>query len=112
MKTSSDKMFEKYKDFDFAEAKKVSETPHLAKLQAATGGKSRITMRVDNDVLAAFKVQAEMVGGNYQTLMNEALKQFSQGLKLTDIVREAIHETLESCLTTQSTGRVKKLRVG
>lgn len=42
MKTSSDKMFEKYKDFDFADAKSVSETPHLAKLQAETGGKSRI----------------------------------------------------------------------
>jgi hypothetical protein len=53
-----------------------------------------------------------MVGGNYQTLMNEALKQFSQGLKLTDIVREAIHETLETCLTTRSSGRTKKVRVG
>ena len=69
-------------------------------------------MRVDNDVLATFKVRAEMVGGNYQTLMNDALKQFTQGLKLTDIVREAIHETLETCLTTRSAGRTKKLRVG
>lgn len=40
MKTSSDKVYEKYKDFDFADAKSVSETPHLAKLQAETGGKS------------------------------------------------------------------------
>ena len=112
MKTSSDKIFEQYKDIDFAEAKSIRETPHLAKLQAEAGGKSRITMRVDNDVLATFKVRAEMVGGNYQTLMNEALKQFSQGLKLTDIVREAIHETLETCLTTRSSGRTKKVRVG
>ena len=112
MKTSSDKMFDKYKDYDFTDAKSVAETPHIAKLQAEAGGKSRITMRVDNDVLAAFKVRAEMVGGNYQTLMNEALKQFSQGLKLTDVVREAIHETLETCLNTRSTGRAKKLRTG
>lgn len=112
MKISSDKTHEKYKDFDFADAKPVSETPHLAKLQAEAGGKSRITMRVDNDVLATFKVRAEMVGGNYQTLMNDALKQFSQGLKLTDIVREAIHETLETCLPIRSTRRAKKLRVG
>jgi uncharacterized protein (DUF4415 family) len=109
MKTSSDKMHEKYNDFDFTDAKSVRETPHLAKLQAETGGKSRITMRVDNDVLATFKVQAEMVGGNYQTLMNEALKQFSQGLKLTDIVRETIHETLKTCLATRTIGRTKKL---
>jgi hypothetical protein len=69
-------------------------------------------MRVDSDVLAIFKARAEMVGGNYQTMTNEALKQFTQGLKLTDIVREAIHETLESCLTTRSIGRAKKLCAG
>jgi uncharacterized protein (DUF4415 family) len=111
MKANSDKMYDKYKDYDFADAKPVCETPHLAKLQAETGGKSRITMRVDNDVLATFKARAEMIGGNYQTLMNDALKQFAQGLKLTDVVREAIHETWETSLTTRSTSRGKKLRV-
>ena len=34
MKSSSDKMFEKFKDLDFTTAKPVAETPHLAKLQA------------------------------------------------------------------------------
>jgi uncharacterized protein (DUF4415 family) len=112
MKASSDKMYEKYKDFDFVDAKPVAETPHLARLQAEAGGKSRITMRVDNDVLATFKARAEMLGGNYQTLMNDALRQFAQGLRLSDVVREAIHETWETCLTTRSTGRGKKLRTG
>jgi uncharacterized protein (DUF4415 family) len=108
MKAGSDKMFNRYKNYDFSAAKTVAETPHLAKLQAEVGGKSRITMRVDNDVLATFKARAEMIGGNYQTLMNDALKQFAHGLKLTDVVREAIHETLETYLTTHSTGRSKK----
>lgn len=112
MKASSEKMYDKYKDFDFADAKPVAETLHLAKLQAEAGGKSRITMRVDNDVLATFKARAEMLGGNYQTLMNDALKQFAQGLRLSDVVREAIHETWETCLTTRSNGRGKKLRSG
>ena len=112
MKASSEKIHNKYKDFDFTDAKPVSETPHLVKLQTEAGGKSRITMRVDNDVLATFKARAEMVGGNYQTLMNDALRQFAQGLRLTDVVREAIHETWETCLTTRSTGRGKKLRAG
>ena len=112
MKRSSDKMYDKYKDYDFSDAKPLAETPHLTKLQAEVGGKSRITMRVDNDVLATFKARAEMNGGNYQTLMNDALKQFAQGLRLTDIVREAIHETLETCLPTHSTRRGKKLPVG
>jgi uncharacterized protein (DUF4415 family) len=110
MKTNSDKMYDKYKDYDFAGAKPVTETPHLVKLQAETSGKSRITMRVDNDIIATFKARAEMTGGNYQTLMNDALKQFAQGLKLSDVVREAIHETWETCLTTRPTGRGKKLR--
>ena len=108
MKANSDKMYDKYKDYDFADAKPVSDTPHLLKLQAEFGGKSRITMRVDNDVLAVFKARAEMSGGNYQTLMNEALRQFSQGLMLRDVVREAIHETWETCLTKRSAGRGKK----
>lgn len=110
MKASSDRMYDKYKNDDFADAKPVRETPHLAKLQAEAGGKSRITMRVDNDVLATFKARAEMVGGNYQTLMNDALKQFALGLRLSDVVRETIHETWETCLTKPVSGRGKKLR--
>lgn len=108
MKASSDKVHDKYKNIDFSDARPVSETPPLARLQAEAGGKSRITMRVDNDVLATFKARAEMMGGNYQTLMNDALKQFAQGLKLSDVVREAIHETWETCLATRSAGRGKK----
>ena len=107
MKHSSDKIYEKYKDYDFAYAKPVAKTPHLAQLQAKMGGKSRITMRVDSEVLAVFKAKAEMSGGNYQTMMNDALKQFAQGLALSDVVREAIEKTLKTCLTSRSSGRVK-----
>jgi uncharacterized protein (DUF4415 family) len=105
MKTSSDPMHDKFKDYDFADAKPVAETPHLTKLQAEAGGKTRITMRVDNDVLAVFKARAEMCGGNYQTLMNEALKQSAQGLKLSDVVREAVHESLETYLGSSAAGK-------
>jgi uncharacterized protein (DUF4415 family) len=104
MKRSSDKMHEKFKNYDFSNAKPVAETPHLTKLQIEVGGKSRITMRVDNKVLAIFKARAEIVGGNYQTMMNEALSQFAQGLNLTDVVREAIQKTLKTCLSKHSSG--------
>jgi uncharacterized protein (DUF4415 family) len=40
--------------------------------------KARITIRVDKDTLNIFKARAEMMGGNYQTLMNEALKKYAQ----------------------------------
>jgi uncharacterized protein (DUF4415 family) len=102
MKSSSDKTYAKFKDYDFADAKPVPATPHLTKLQASAGKKARITMRVDSNVLAVFKARAEMAGGSYQTLMNEALKQFAHGLDLSDVVREAICSTLEKHLTHSS----------
>jgi len=94
MSNNSDPLFDRYADMDFSDAKPISEIPALAKLQAEHGGKSRITMRVDNDTLAIFKARAEMSGGNYQTLMNEALRQFAQGLTLADVVRDTIRKEL------------------
>jgi predicted DNA binding CopG/RHH family protein len=108
MKNSSDKLYEKFKEYDFADAKPVAATPHLAKLQASAGKKARITMRVDSNVLAAFKARAEMTGGSYQTLMNEALKQYAYGLDLSDVVRDAVHETLNKYLTRRPSSRGKK----
>lgn len=40
--------------------------------------KSRITIRVDSETLNVFKTEAETTGGNYQTLMNEALRRYAQ----------------------------------
>ena len=83
------------KEYDFSRAKRAAVVPHLVKLQAeAAGSKTRITMRVDNSVLAAFKARAEASGGSYQTMMNEALKQYALGLSLVDVVRETIREEL------------------
>jgi uncharacterized protein (DUF4415 family) len=39
-------------------------------------GKARITIRLDEDVLSWFRERVELAGGgNYQTLINTALKQ-------------------------------------
>jgi uncharacterized protein (DUF4415 family) len=84
------------KEYDLSRAKRAKDVPHLAKLQAEMTGKSRITMRVDNAVLAAFKARAESSGGSYQTMMNEALKQYALGLSMADVVREAIREEMRS----------------
>ncbi len=80
MSNNSDPLFDRYADLDFSDALPVADIPTLAQLQAEHGNKSRITMRVDSDTLAIFKARAEMSGGSYQTLMNEALKQFAHGL--------------------------------
>jgi len=96
MNSNSDEAFEKFKEYDFADAKPVSAVPILARLQAEKGGKTRITMRVDNTVLIAFKARAEMAGANYQTMMNEALRQFIEGKQLVDVVRETIRQELHA----------------
>ena len=94
MNSNSDPMFKKYAEMDFSNAKSVAEVPALARLQGEHGGKSRITIRVDNATLAVFKARAEMTGGNYQTLINEALRQVAEGQTLADVVRETIREEL------------------
>lgn len=84
------------KEYDFSRAKRATAVPHLVKLQTEAAGKTRITMRVDNAVLAAFKARAETSGGSYQTMMNEALRQYALGLSLVDVVRETIREEMHA----------------
>ena len=55
-------------EYDFSKGKRgpVIKTP---------AGKTRITIRLDDDVLAWFKNQVhEAGGGNYQTLINQVLR--------------------------------------
>ncbi len=94
MNANSDPDYNRYAGLDFEDARPVAEVPALTCLQADQGGKSRITIRVDNATLAVFKARAEMTGGNYQTLMNEALRQVAQGHTLADVVRETIRAEL------------------
>jgi hypothetical protein len=54
MSNNSDPPFNQYADMDFSTAKPAKAISALTKLQAAQGGKSRITMRVDNATLAVF----------------------------------------------------------
>ena len=59
-------------EFDFTRAKRGALVP-------ATPTKTRITIRLDTDVLNWFRNQVhETGGGNYHTLINEALRQHIQ----------------------------------
>jgi len=84
------------KEYDFSQAKAVKDVPHLAKIQAEFSGKERITIRLDADVLAWFRARVEG-GGNYQTLINEALrghiaeKEGTLERTLRRIIREELH---------------------
>jgi uncharacterized protein (DUF4415 family) len=61
--------------------------------------KDRITIRLDKDVLAWFKRRVhEQGGGNYQTLINDALREYIQGQGtleaiLRRVIREELHQT-------------------
>ncbi len=73
-----------------------SEVPLLAKLQAQ-GGKTRITMYVDDDVLAAFRAKAEQQGIGYQTAINQVLRDYlHQGESaLESLLRKVIREEMQ-----------------
>lgn len=58
---------------DFSTAKPARDVPALARVQRENEGKERITIRLDADVLAWFRAQVAG-GGNYQTLINGALR--------------------------------------
>ncbi len=61
-------------------------------------GKTRITIRIDDDILAWFRNQAhEAGGGSYQTLINQALRQFVEhrAEPLEDVLRRVLREELQ-----------------
>lgn len=63
----------------------------------AAAGKTRITIRIDDDILQWFRDQVHKAGGgSYQTLMNDALRAFAasaeQSLEAT--LRRVLREEL------------------
>ena len=59
--------------------------------------KVRITIRLDEDVIDWFRSQVEATGGNYQTFINQALREYVQNQKepLELTLRRVIREELE-----------------
>jgi uncharacterized protein (DUF4415 family) len=62
-------------------------------------GKTKISIRLDNEVLEHFRAQVdEAGGGNYQSLINDALRSFIRHGSLVDTTRDVLKEELESTL--------------
>ena len=60
-------------------------------------GKTRITIRLDTELLDWFREDVDRAGGgNYQTLINEALRQHVEGKRenLEDTLRRVLREEL------------------
>ncbi|NEP56752.1 MAG: BrnA antitoxin family protein [Symploca sp. SIO2G7] len=78
-------------EYDFSQGKRGAIDP-------IPSGKTRITIRLDDEVLAWFREQVHLAGGgNYQTLINEALRQHirESHKPLEEILRKVVREELE-----------------
>jgi uncharacterized protein (DUF4415 family) len=79
--------------YDFSNGKRGAIAPIPA-------GKTRITIRLDDDVLDWFRDQVTTAGGgNYQTQINEVLRQYIQNQQhsesLEDTMRRVLREELQ-----------------
>jgi len=81
------------KNYDFRKAKRGA-------VLAAPPGKTRITIRLDDFVLDWFRDQVEQSGGgNYQTLINTALREYIERQRepleatLRRVIRDELRDT-------------------
>jgi hypothetical protein len=78
------------KEYDFSAGRRGAVAP-------PPPGKTRITIRLDDDLLDWFRKKVdEAGGGNYQTLINEALRKFiaAQDQPLERMLRKVLREEL------------------
>jgi uncharacterized protein (DUF4415 family) len=82
--------------FDFSRGKRGWIAPR----EPEPRGKTRITIRLDEDVVDHFLKVADASGGTtgYQTLINEALRQHVEGTapKFEDTLRRIVREEMKA----------------
>ncbi|HSA99679.1 MAG TPA: BrnA antitoxin family protein [Anaerolineales bacterium] len=79
-------------EYSFSKGKRGAVVP-------ASKGKTRITIRIDDDILEWFRGEVEAAGGgNYQTLINQALREYvmQQQQPLEEILRRVVREELQN----------------
>ncbi len=78
------------KEYDFTKARRGAVVP-------VPPGKTRITIRLDDDILAWFRQQVHAAGGgSYQTLINQALRRHLEqgGEPLEAVMRRVVREEI------------------
>lgn len=79
---------EKHRDIDFSRARRGA----VVKPEA---GKTKISIRLDNAVIEFFRDAVDRAGGgNYQTLINDALVEHIHRQSTLDAVRQVVREEL------------------
>ena len=77
---------EPIREIDFTRAKRGAVVP-------LEPGKTKISIRLNNAVLDYFRAVVENAGGgNYQTLINDALVAYTHQQNLLDAVRQVVRE--------------------
>lgn len=96
---------EKYRDINFSRAKRGA----VVKPQP---GKTKISIRLDNTVLEYFRDLVNKAGGgNYQTLINDALLEHVHRRSTLDVVRQVMREELAPYGTERrSNSRLQRTR--
>jgi uncharacterized protein (DUF4415 family) len=96
--------FEKYRDIDFSRAKRGA-------VVKAAPGKTKISIRLDNTVLEYFRALVDKAGGgNYQTLINDALLEHVHRRSTLDVVRQVVREELAHSTARRSSSRLPRRR--
>src|SRR5215813_2098127 len=89
---------EKRRSIDFSRAKRgavVKPEP----------GKTKISIRLDNAVIEYFRrLVEEAGGGNYQTLINDALVEHVHRHSTLDVIRQVVREEIASYEAKQRSG--------
>ena len=93
-------------EYDFREGRR-------GPLMTPPPGKTRITIRLDEDVLEWFRGQADAAGGaNYQTMINQALREYIDARDgvLEERIRSVVREELAHYEASQPVEREEKDR--
>jgi hypothetical protein len=88
------------KQYDFTRGKRGAVLPTPA-------GKTRITIRIDDEVLEWFRKQAHAAGGgNYQTMVNQALRDYVAGQ--VEPFEETLRRVLSEVLPASQSRRARR----
>lgn len=96
-------------EYDFSKGRRGAVIPQK--------GKTRISIFIDNAVLDAFRARAEKLGTGYQTMMNEALRNYLSESDqpvtekaLRQILRQEMPEYLRGLTSSTASPRKRAAR--
>ncbi len=86
-------------EYDFSKGKRGAVIPQK--------GKTRISIFIDNSILAEFRARAEKSGAGYQTMMNEALRTYLSQIDqpvTEQVLRHVLRQELPEYMRSLATG--------